>query len=395
MARNPILDICRGVLLLLMTLTHLPTVWAGRFGEPVGFISAAEGFVFLSAFLAGKIFVEQQERSGMEAATRWVFGRALRLYVIHLALLVIAFTVVAWIAVNFHRTAARNLLDLYIAEPRKAAFSSVVLLYQPPLLDILPMYVLFFVGTAFLMRATARWGWHWVLAASVAVWVAAQFGLRAAFHEAFQKLTGLDIPLRATGAFDLFAWQLLWVLGLWFGALGFGKTRRVLASSRSALLVALAVSCAMFFWRYYSGPEGFTEPARHFFWIDKWTLSPVRVVNFAALVLVAIGAWSAFTRRADFRLPFLERLGAASQWVFVAHIGSALLLLCFVGEDDQPLAGTTGMLAILIGYMVLFVAGDAYHSMRARKRRAAAGIARETPVSLPSETGPASPSSSS
>jgi hypothetical protein len=383
MTRNPALDIARGVLLLLMTMTHLPTIWAGRFGEPLGFISAAEGFVFLSAFLAGKIFVEQQQRKGLEAATRWVFGRALRLYLIHLALLVIAFTVIAWIAVNYHRTAARNLLDLYIESPRKAAFSSVVLLYQPPLLDILPMYVLFFIGTAFVMRATARWGWQWVLAGSVLVWVAAQFGLRAALYDILQRVTGLDIPLRATGAFDLFAWQLLWVLGLWFGALGFGQTRQVLASSRSALVLALAVSCGMFFWRYYSGPGGFEEPAKHFFWVDKWTLSPVRLVNFAALVLVAIGAWSAFGKRSTFRIPFVERLGAASQWVFVAHIGSALLLLCFVGEDDQPLAGTTGVLILLIGYLALFIAGGVYHRLRERARQAPRPGLINAPPELP------------
>ena len=383
MTRNPALDIARGILLLLMTMTHLPTVWASRFGEPVGFISAAEGFVFLSAFLAGKIFVEQQQRKGVDAATRWIFARALRLYVIHLALLVIAFTVIAWIAVNYQRPAVRNLLDLYLASPRKAAFSSVVLLYQPPLLDILPMYVLFFIGTAFVMRATARWGWRWVLCGSVLIWVGAQFGLRAAVHEGLQRITGLDIPLRATGAFDLFAWQLLWVLGLWFGALGFGQTRRVLASSRTALHVALAVSCVMFFWRHYSGPGGFSVPAQHFLWIDKWTLSPVRVVNFAALVLVLISAWGVLSKKLPLRLPLIERLGAASQWVFAAHIASALFLLCLIGEDDRPLGGKTGVMVLVIGLLTLFAAGSMYHRMRARARRQAERGALEPAVQEP------------
>jgi len=368
MARSPAIDIIRGTLLLLMTLTHLPTVWAARFGQPIGFISAAEGFVFLSAFLAGKIFVEQRERKGVDAAIRWMFGRALRLYVAHLALLIIAFTVIAWIAVHYQRPAVRNLLDLYLQSPRKAALSSAVLLYQPPLLDILPMYVLFFIGTAFVMRASHRWGWHWIIAGSVLVWVAAQFGLRTAVHSTIQWTTGLDIPLSATGAFDLFAWQLLWVLGLWFGALGFGETRRVLASSRTALHLALAVSCAMFFWRYYSGPDGFADPARHFFWIDKWTLSPVRLVNFVALVFVFIGCGGALMRRLNLRLPAIEALGNASQWAFIAHIGSVLFLLCLVGQDDQPLGGAQGLMVMLLGYLTLFVAVVAYRRARSRPR---------------------------
>ena len=368
MNRNAALDVARGILLLLMTMTHLPTVWSGRFGQPLGFISAAEGFVFLSAFLAGKIFVEQQQRKGVEAATRWLFSRALRLYLVHLGLLVVAFTVIAWIAVHFQRPAARNLLDLYLQAPGKAMFGGAALFYQPPLLDILPMYVVFLAGTAFVMRATARWGWHWVLAGSVAVWAAAQFGLRAAVYAAFERVTAIDIPMHATGAFDLFAWQLLWVLGLWFGALGFGATRRVLASSRAALHLALAVSCAMFFWRYYSGGAGFAEPTRHLFWIDKWTLSPVRVVNLAALVLVAIGWSGLWQKPIPSRVRWLERLGAASLWVFVAHIASVLFVLCLIGEDDQPLQGATGVLALLLGFGALFAAGATYHRLRARAR---------------------------
>jgi hypothetical protein len=365
--RSPAIDITRGVLLLLMTMTHLPTVWSARFGQPVGFISAAEGFVFISAFLAGKIFVEQRQRKGMQAATRWLLGRALTLYVVHIALLIVAFTVVAWIAVQYHRPAVRNLLDLYLESPRKAVLSSAILWYQPPLLDILPMYVLFFFGTAFVMRATERWGWHRVIAGSVLVWVAAQFGLRQAFHSALHQVTGIDIPLRATGAFDLFAWQFLWVLGLWFGALGFGETRRVLTTSRTALHVALAISCAMFFWRHYSGPDGFADPARHLFWVDKWTLSPVRIVNLAALVFVFIGL-GPHLRRLSFRLPPVEALGSASLWAFIAHIGSVLFLLCMVGEDDQPLGGATGVLVLLLGYVPLFLAVAVYHRVRARSR---------------------------
>ena len=360
MSRNPAIDILRGLLLLLMTMAHLPTVWSGYFGQPVGFISAAEGFVFLSAFLAGKVFVEQQARRGIDAATRWVYLRALRLYLVHLALLVIAFTVFAWIAVQYQRPAVRNLLDLYLQSPRKAIVNSALLLYQPPLLDILPMYIVFLIGTAFIMRATVRWGWRWVLCGSVLLWVAAQFGLRAAFHSTLQRLTGWDLPLNATGAFDLFAWQLLWVLGLWFGALGFDKTKNILASSRTAVQLALAVSCIMFIWRHYAGPAGFSDPTWHLLWIDKWSLSAVRLVNLASVILVLIGLGDALRRRFSLRLPPIEALGRASMWVFAAHIGSVLFLLCLVGQDDQPLGGAMGLLVISLGYLALFAAAAVY-----------------------------------
>lgn len=173
------------------------------------------------------------------------------------------------------------------------------------------------------------------------------------------------------GAFDLFAWQFLWVLGLWFGALGIGHTRRMLASSRRALHLALAVSCALFAWRYLSGPAGFADPVRHLLWVDKWTLSPVRVVNIAALVFLVVGALGRALPRKPLLAP-LELLGGASQWVFVAHIASALLLLCLVGQDDQPLGGAQGAMVLAIGILTLFLAGLAYRLRRRRLPAAAA-----------------------
>jgi hypothetical protein len=50
------IDALRGLMLVLMTLTHLPTRFSDPLGQPFGFVSAAEGFVFLSAFMAGYIF---------------------------------------------------------------------------------------------------------------------------------------------------------------------------------------------------------------------------------------------------------------------------------------------------------------------------------------------------
>jgi hypothetical protein len=47
--RRPEIDALRGVFLIWMTLTHLPTHLSDLVNEPFGFVSSAEGFVFLSA----------------------------------------------------------------------------------------------------------------------------------------------------------------------------------------------------------------------------------------------------------------------------------------------------------------------------------------------------------
>ena len=45
--RKPELDALRGLFLVWMTLTHLPTKFSDLVNQPFGFVSSAEGFVFL------------------------------------------------------------------------------------------------------------------------------------------------------------------------------------------------------------------------------------------------------------------------------------------------------------------------------------------------------------
>jgi len=56
MERQTELDWLRGLMLVLMTVTHLPTWFSAHLGQPFGFVSAAEGFVFLSAYLVGSVY---------------------------------------------------------------------------------------------------------------------------------------------------------------------------------------------------------------------------------------------------------------------------------------------------------------------------------------------------
>ena len=65
MTRRLDIDALRGLMLVLMTFTHLPTRFASPFGQPLGFVSSAEGFVFLSAFMCGWIYSERAKRDGL------------------------------------------------------------------------------------------------------------------------------------------------------------------------------------------------------------------------------------------------------------------------------------------------------------------------------------------
>ena len=144
--RRPELDALRGLFLVWMTLTHLPTRFSDFVNQPIGFVSSAEGFVFISALLVGRLYIRDLVQNPANVRAR-LWKRSLKIYGYHLLMLALAFTVVAAFAVHTHKAAMTNLLNFYLAHPLVAIVGSVLLLYCPPLLDILPMYVTFLFFT--------------------------------------------------------------------------------------------------------------------------------------------------------------------------------------------------------------------------------------------------------
>ena len=141
------LDALRGLMLVLMTLTHLPTRLTTPTGQPFGYVSAAEGFVLLSAFMAGMVYSRRGLRDGLRTMRKSLRERAIKVYLCQVATLVFLFTVFAALAVRREQPAATGLLSFYFEHPVMAWFSSLALIYGPPLLDILPIYVLFMAAS--------------------------------------------------------------------------------------------------------------------------------------------------------------------------------------------------------------------------------------------------------
>ena len=314
--RRPELDALRGLFLVWMTLTHLPTRFSDFVNQPLGFISSAEGFVFVSALLVGRLYFRDLLRDPGSVRLK-LWRRSLKIYGYHLIMLAFAFTVVAEIAVRTHKAGLTNLLSFYLAHPFVAIAGSVLLLYCPPLLDILPMYVTFLFFTPIVLSAAVRCGWKWILFASCSVWLLAQFGLRDLVHNWLVQASHLPIPLQEAGAFNLFAWQMVWTVGMWLGArsavgsVPLNKIPGWLAGVSAAVCVLfIGIRFGWF------GPHFTTQAfGMH---LDKWQIGWLRVINLVAFTLVAYGA-----RKYVLRLiavePFLT-LGKASLRVFCAHI---------------------------------------------------------------------------
>src|SRR3982074_675754 len=218
MGRRLEIDAVRGLMLVWMVLTHLPTFLPTYTNQPFGFVSASEGFIFLSALFTGRIYFRLAEREGYPAMRRKILLRPLRLYGYHALLLAFAFLVAVPIAARGNRPQLYNLLDYYFAVgPKQAVTEAFLLIYRPPLLDILPMYILFLLITPVALTIARRVGWSSILSGSATIWFLAHLGVREAEHNFVNRVLRANIPINEMGSFDLWAWQFLWILGLWFG----------------------------------------------------------------------------------------------------------------------------------------------------------------------------------
>src|SRR3984885_2273696 len=182
MGRRLELDAARGLMLVWITLTHLPTSASAYVNQPFGFVSAAEGFIFLSALFTGRIYFRLAEHDGYKAMTLRLWSRTLRLYFYHALLLAFAFLVAVPIASRGNRPGLHNLLDFYFFAPKRAIGEAFLLIYRPPLLDILPMYIIFLALTPAALLIARRFGWKPILWGAFVFYFVAQFGFRSAAH---------------------------------------------------------------------------------------------------------------------------------------------------------------------------------------------------------------------
>jgi len=327
------LDALRGLMLVWITFTHLPTALSAYANQPLGFVSSSEGFIFLSALFTGRIYFQHAQKHGTGAMHNKLFRRTLRLYLYHILLLAFAFLVAVPIASSGTRPGLHNLLDFcFDAGRAHAALDGALLLYRPPLLDILPMYIFFLLLTPLAFIASRKHGWKFTLGVSFAVWFFAQLGLRNFSWQMLHRYAGLQIPLNEMGSFDLWAWQFLWLVGVWMGV-RWSEGKLPLTRVAQQLTIPSLLVVPIFLAMRYAIGHGFElgsyEPI-----FDKWHLGVIRMIDFVALAVLVI-------RARDYLKPLAIRplvlMGQSSLQVFCTH-----LFFCFAG---LTLLGNASMLS--------------------------------------------------
>jgi hypothetical protein len=353
--RRPELDALRGLFLVWMTLTHLPTRFSDFVNQPIGYVTSAEGFVLISALLVGRLYIRELMQDAPGVRHR-LWRRSLKIYAYHLIMLALAFTVAASYAVHAHKPAITHLLNFYLSHPVVAIVGGILLIYCPPLLDILPMYVTFLFLTPMMLSAAVRFGWAKLLIASGLVWLLAQFGLRYFVHNWIVHLTHLPIPLQETGAFNQFAWQALWIAGLWLGARSATHTAPFTDLPRWAGVVSFAV-CLFFIGVRHSRLGAHLTPESLGILLDKWQIGPLRALNLIAFIGFCF--WLRKYLAPLVRIEPFPTLGKASLRVFCAHIFFVFIGLALIyGDVDNgipQLHGFTAFALLLVTFASLLL----------------------------------------
>ncbi|WP_198372107.1 OpgC family protein [Roseomonas rosulenta] len=230
------LDIARGWLQVSIFGAHAVGTAFGAWGIHAawGLSDSSEQFLFLSGFVLASVFTLKAARDGAGAAARDTWARTGRLWVKHMALFLLFGAMILWAerALPLPGEAERLAWGLLAAQPFTALWGAATLLYLPNYIDILPVFIMAMLALPGFLWLARRIG-AWALLPSAVLWAGVQAG-------AWQYWSWLPVGL------DPLAWQVVFVLGAWFGrrALlhGTAVPRRGWAVAAAVALVVLGLA---------------------------------------------------------------------------------------------------------------------------------------------------------
>ena len=342
--RDNRLDSLRGLFLVIMTLDHFGGPLKTYSWEPLGYVSAAEGFILLSGFVFAVVYgsyLSDPRRLLVKSLTR-----VLKIYKYQFVLTVVIAGIAVWVPLALGYW--QHMLGPFEQSPLRYTVNELLLISQPESMDILPMYMAFVVLAIPVLRAFHRGRVFPVFAVSTIVWIASQW-----VNIDRYLVTSLHLVARP-GFFNLMSWQLLWVFGLW---MGYSRERlgvRINGLGKGWVISGAAVITLLCVMRHVNeGQNGLLAPL-----VDRADLGPLRLVNVFVLVVGLAFLMKGWPTSSG--ISWLATLGRNSLQVFSLHV-ALLYLLQPVGWRVVEYAGKSGYaLYTLVIVAGLYVAAVVY-----------------------------------
>jgi hypothetical protein len=333
-ARDLRFDSLRGLFLVCMTINHLPTELRKLTDQPLGIFSAAEGFVFLSGLIAGWVYTRKFRENGRLGLWNASADRAKSIYRWHVGALFAAFVCVQLTerVLGFCSPAVPR---LFFEHPLESLGLGVSLLYQPGLLDLLPMYCAFVMLLPLVIRSLEA-GRKWlVLGASGAVWLAVQWA---------PPVDGAPLYPINTGSFNLLAWQFLFVVGVTIGHARISGAHQVVRPNKWVVAGAAAVAAYGYGLHHLEWARLWPDHAFGMM-LNKPALGLFRMADFGCVAYL-VGIFGARFPKALTWRP-LAFLGQNSLAVVAAQSVTVMVLLQFTSPFASPVSRTLTAVAVI------------------------------------------------
>lgn len=273
------IDLFRGLALWWIFLDHIPETYLNHFTpKNFGFSDAAEILVFLSGLASGSVYGSVAGQSGLLTALWRAGRRALEIYLAQIVTIVGLLTVVMLFAARQPELLDHANLAVFVASPVETLFQSATLRYSPVNLDPLLLMVILHFGLVLILPAMIGWPTLTLIGSALLYFLSHWFDW--------------SIPAYPRGViyFNPLDWQLLYVIGMWWGIKPAKEQPRIL---RSRFLVGVAAIYLLFSffitlgWSFHS-LEAYVPAviARLIYPIDKGNLDILRLLHFLALALL-------------------------------------------------------------------------------------------------------------
>ncbi|MEK6261862.1 MAG: OpgC domain-containing protein [Planctomycetota bacterium] len=277
------LDFLRGVTLLVVLIDHIEAQtstslirsWTPR---TICLFDGADAFLFLSGFVFGRVFQRRLTDRGYVACQQRSIERALRIYLTYLA--TVSILVGIGLCLQDYSPILANRLNLSEGAGRCMSWS-VLMCYQPFGTSILPMYALILPFAPPLL--------FWQLRSRITAWI-----LPFSLYIAAQVNPGLQLPRFPFGQwhFNPFAWQFLFFFGLSAGTGGWGQLFQsrirsiLLFGSLVTLVIGVLIQKECL--AAITGFDGIGQTMKAYAteWSNKTRYGPLRLIHFAAFVLI-------------------------------------------------------------------------------------------------------------
>lgn len=166
------LDSLRGIFLIIMTINHFDSgsVLTKFTYQTFGFVTAAEGFIFLSGFVFALVYMRYHQN--YEKLVSKSLKRVITLLKYHYGMLLVVLLLaivfpglkIYW---NHHLTPFYSDISQYF-------LASLLMLHQPGYMEILPMYALFLLVSPIAIKAFCKGQAVSVIIISLSLWAVAQ-----------------------------------------------------------------------------------------------------------------------------------------------------------------------------------------------------------------------------